>query len=119
MEIIKGAQFMVYDMIIPALPFIGGYLFTYSLYRMNIIRKAIHINVWNFIVGLAFLISAGAGFLLLLLMELGIKLSISPQLLYWHVELGVTLALVTVFHIHTYWKSAKTMFFPAKKRVKT
>jgi len=50
--------------------------------------------------------SPPAGFLLLLLMELGIKLSISPQLLYWHVELGVTLALVTVFHIHTYWKSA-------------
>jgi len=62
--------------------------------------------------------SGGAGFLLLLFMEFGVKLPINPQLLYWHVELGVTLALVTIFHFHTYWKSSKTMFFPAKRRVK-
>ncbi|NYB51084.1 MAG: hypothetical protein HVN35_00755 [Methanobacteriaceae archaeon] len=109
---------MVYDMIIPALPFIGGYLLTYSLYRMNLIKKAIHINIWNLIIGLAFLISAGAGFILLIFMEFGVKLSINPELLYWHVELGVTLALVTVFHFHTYWKSARTMFIPAKRRSK-
>jgi hypothetical protein len=109
---------MVYDMILPALPFIGGYLFTYSLYRMDLIKKALHINIWNFIIGAAFLISGGAGFILLLFMEFGVKSPINPQLLYWHVELGVTLALVTIFHFHTYWKSSKTMFFPAKRRVK-
>jgi hypothetical protein len=109
---------MVYDMIISTLPFIGGYLFTYSLYRMNLIKKALHINIWNLIIGLAFLISAGAGFVLLLLMEFGVALPISPQLLYWHVELGISLALVTVFHFHTYWKSSKTMFVPAKRRSK-
>lgn len=107
---------MVYDMIIPALPFIGGYLFTYSLYKMDLIKKALHINIWNLIIGLAFLISAGAGFILLLFMEFGIKLPINPELLYWHIELGVTLVLVTVFHFHTYWKSSKTMFIAAKRR---
>lgn len=107
---------MVYDMITPALPFIGGYLLTYSLYRMNLIKKAVHVNIWNLVVGLAFLVSAGAGFILLLFLEFGVKLPISPELLYWHVELGVTLALVTIFHIHTYWKSTKTMFIPAKRR---
>lgn len=106
---------MVYDMILPALPFLGGYLLTYSLYRKNLIKKALHINIWNLIIGLAFLISAGAGFILLLFMEMGVKLPVSPQLLYWHVELGVTLALVTIFHIHTYWKSSKRMFMAAKK----
>ena len=110
---------MVYDMILPALPFIGGYLFTYSLYKMDIIKKALHVNIWNFIIGMAFLISAGAGFILLLFLEFGVKLPINPQLLYWHVELGISLALVTIFHIHTYWKSARTMFIPAKRRVKT
>jgi len=107
---------LFYDIILPAIPFIGGYLLTYSLYRLKLIKKALHINIWNLIIGLAFLISAGAGFILLLLMEFQVKLPISPELLYWHVELGITLALVTVFHFHTYWKSAKTMFVAAKRR---
>ncbi|NYB51402.1 MAG: hypothetical protein HVN35_02395 [Methanobacteriaceae archaeon] len=107
---------MVYDMILPAMPFIVGYLFTYALYRLNMIKKAIHINLWNMIIGLAFLISAGAGFTLLVMLELGVSLPISQPLLYWHVELGVTLALVTIFHFHTYWKSSRTMFIPAKRR---
>lgn len=110
---------MVYDMILPAAPFIGGYLLTYSLYRMKLIKKALHINIWNLIIGLAFLISAGAGFVLLLLMEFGVTLPISPQLLYWHVELGITLALITIFHFHTYWKTSKIMFTGAKRRSRT
>jgi hypothetical protein len=107
---------MVYDVIIPAIPVIGGYLSTYSLYRLNIIRKSLHINIWNLIIGAAFIISAGAGFLLLVLLDLGVALPISPQLLYMHVELGITLALVTLFHFHTYWKSSRTIFVPAKKK---
>lgn len=107
---------MIYDMIIPTLPFIVGYLFTYSLYRLNLIKKAIHINVWNLIILVSFIVSGGAGFILIILLELGVALPISPQLLYWHVELGLTLALVTIFHFHTYWKSSRTMFFPAKRR---
>jgi hypothetical protein len=107
---------MVYDMIIPAIPVIVGYLFTYSLYRLNLIRKSLHINIWNLIIGAVFAISAGAGFLLLILLDFGVALPISPQLLYWHVELGITLALVSVFHFHSYWKSARAIFFPAKRR---
>jgi hypothetical protein len=107
---------MVYDMILPALPFVGGYLFTYSLYRLDFIKKSLHVNIWNFIIGAAFLISAGAGFLLMVLMDFGIPLPISPQLLYWHVELGITLALVTIFHFHAYWKTTKAMFRGVKRR---
>ncbi len=109
---------MVYDIILPAIPFIGGYALTYSLYKLDIIKRSIHINVWNLIILLAFIISGGAGFILLILMELGIKMPINQPLLYWHVELGVTLALVTIFHVHTYWKSARTMFVAAKRRSK-
>ncbi|WP_416182767.1 hypothetical protein [Methanobacterium sp.] len=91
-------------------------MFTYSLYRLNLIKKAMHINVWNLIILLAFIVSGGAGFILLILLELGVSLPISPQLLYWHVELGLTLALVTIFHLHTYWKSSKKMFISEKRR---
>lgn len=101
---------MVYDTLIPSIPFLIGYLSTYTLYRKGLIRKIIHVSVWNFIILVAFMISGGAGLLLILLLELGMKLPISPQLLYWHVELGVTLAIVTLFHLHIYWKTFRSMF---------
>lgn len=110
---------MIYDMIIPTLPFIVGYLFTYCLYKLNLIKKAIHINVWNLIILGAFIVSGGAGFILVILLELGVSLPLSLQFLYWHVELGLTLALVTIFHLHTYWKSSRTLFIPAKRRSRT
>ena len=96
---------MVYDMILPALPFIGGYLFTYSLYKMDIIKKALHVNIWNFIIGMAFLISAGAGLVLLGLVEYGIALPISQELLYWHVQFAIAMFWIAIFHIHSYWMS--------------
>jgi len=107
---------MIYDMILPIIPFIGGYLLTYSLYKRGVIRKSVHISLWNLILLLAFLISGGAGFILTILLEFGISLPVNQPFLFWHVELGVTLVLVTVFHLHTYWKSTKTMFISPKRR---
>ncbi len=101
---------MVYEIILPSIPFLAGYLGTYSLYKRNFIRKSFHINLWNLIIGIAFLISAGGGFLLLILLEFGIKLPINFELMYWHVELGITLAVVAVFHHHVYIKGTKRMF---------
>ncbi len=109
---------MVYETIIPSIPFIAGYLGTYVLYKKDVIRKITHVNVWNFILFSAFLITAVAGFLLMILLELGILSSLNLGLLYWHVELGITMALITVFHIHTYWKSTKKTVL-GKKRVRS
>jgi hypothetical protein len=107
---------MGYDILLPSLTVIGSYLGTYTLYKGGLIKKSLHVNVWNLIIGLAFLISGGAGFVLLVLMDLKVALPISPQLLYWHVELGITLAFVTLFHFHAYWKSARNMFSKVKRR---
>ena len=110
---------MVYDMLLPSLPFIIGYLGTYFLYRGGFIRRSVNVNIWNLIICFAFIVSGGAGFILLVLLELGIISPISLPLLYWHVELGLTLALVTVFHFHTYWKTSKRMFTINKRRLKS
>lgn len=110
---------MSYEVLIPTLPFLGGYFITYTLYRSKIIKKVLHINLWNFIIGLAFLIAGGAGFLLIILIELGTITPINHMLMYWHVEVGISLTLITIFHFHSYWKSAKTMFIPVKRRFKS
>jgi hypothetical protein len=110
---------MAYDIFFPSIPVIAGYLITYTLYKGDLIRKSLHVSLWNFILGAAFLICGGAGFILLILLDMGIKLPISTQLLYWHVELGLTLVLVTIFHFHVYWKSSRYLFSRIKKRSDT
>lgn len=109
---------MSYDIFLPSIPVIVGYLGTYILYKTGIIKKKIHVNIWHFIICVAFLISGGAGFLLVLLLDAGISIPINAQLLYWHVELGVTLVIVTIFHFHIYKKGFKAMLGLKKKGAK-
>ncbi len=101
---------MVYETVIPSIPFLGSYLITYTLYKTGLIKKSIHVNLWNFILFCAFLVTALAGFVLMVLLELGIITSFNLGLLYWHVEFGITMAMVTVFHIIIYWKSTRRLF---------
>lgn len=108
---------MVYETVIPSIPFVAGYIVTYTLYKAGLIKKSIHVNLWNFILFSAFLVTALAGFVLMVLLELGIITSINLGLLYWHVEFGITMALVTVFHIIIYWKSTRRLF--TGKRVRS
>lgn len=110
---------MSYEIFLPSIPIIMGYLGTYILYKTGIIKKKIHVNIWHFIICAAFLISGGAGFLLVLLLDAGIAIPINAQLLYWHVELGVTLVIVTIFHFHIYRKGFRAMFGLKNKGVKS
>lgn len=104
---------MGYDILIPSIPIIIGYLTTYTCYKKNLIKKRFHINIWNLAILLTFLVSGLGGFLLMILLDLGLTSPISGQLLYWHVEFGVTMILVGLFHIHTYWNSTKKLLNPA------
>ncbi len=109
---------MVYEILIPIIPFLGFYSVTYALYKIGFIKKAIHVHLWNIIILIAFLISGGAGFLVMILMEAGYVSPINFELMYWHVELGITLALVSLFHFHIYWKSTRKMFMGNKRSCK-
>lgn len=103
----------IYNMLLPTIPIVIGYLVTYFLYRKGFIKKSVHVNIWNLIICCAFIISAGAGFILLVLLELKIisqvSLLTSPinlTLLYWHTEIGLTLVLVAILHHHSYLKTS-------------
>lgn len=88
--------------ILPAIPVTGLYMVTYLLYRTGFIGRALHVNLWNLVILLAFTISGIGGFVLMLLTEAGVKFYLNPQLLYWHVEAGIALIPLTVFHFHCY-----------------
>ena len=85
---------MSYDTLIPSIPIIISYLISYTCYKKNLIKKRLHINIWNLAMLLTFIVSGLGGFL------------------FWHVEFGITMLFVGLFHLHTYWKSTKKMLNP-------
>ncbi len=98
---------MVYDILNPSLAIIGAYLLTYGLHKGGLLGKRSHVNLWNFILLIGFMISGIGGFILLLSLENGINSPLNHQLLYWHVEAGIGLVLVTILHFHCYNGSIK------------
>jgi hypothetical protein len=97
---------MSYDIIPISIILLVAYLGSYLLYRNNYIKKSTHIRLWNILILLTFLVSAGAGLILLILAEYGIALPISQSLLYWHVQFAIAMFWIALFHIHSYWISS-------------
>lgn len=96
---------MTYEIITYSLAPILAYMGSFSLYKLKMIRKALHIRLWNILLLISFLISAGFGMLVLFRLEYGIDIPSSGVLNFWHVEVGVALFVISVLHIHSYWKS--------------
>ena len=95
---------MTYDLITISIPLILAYCASYILYHKNHIKRSFHIRLWNILILITFLVSLGAGLTLLSLVEYGIALPISQTLLYWHIEFGIAMFWIAIFHIHSYWK---------------
>jgi small-conductance mechanosensitive channel len=96
---------MTYDLLTISIILIIVYMGSYIFYHKDYIKKSTHIRLWNILILITFLISAGAGLVLLGLVEYGIALSISQELLYWHVQFAIAMFWIAIFHIHSYWMS--------------
>ncbi|MFH0862199.1 MAG: hypothetical protein V1875_04135 [Candidatus Altiarchaeota archaeon] len=58
-----------------------------------------HRMVWNLMLLLTFAVSAFLGILLVLRINYGILLPLPFNMLYWHVEAGIAMAIISAFHI--------------------
>jgi hypothetical protein len=86
------------------------YLITLYLSRIKKIRLSDHRKIWNFILLITFLVSGIFGIILALIISYGIRLSFYSDLLFWHVEFGIAMAIISIFHISWYIKYFKKMF---------
>lgn len=89
---------------------IGGYLFTYFLFKKGILKRNKHRRIWNLLVTAGYLGSGLTGVLLTLMINLGIRTALNPSITFWHVELSVLMVIGTLIHLHIYWKPFKNMF---------
>jgi hypothetical protein len=89
------------------------YGLSYLLSTKHIIKVVVHRRIWNIILLVSTMISALLGLLLILGIDFGIDISFPFNSLFWHVEAGIAMGLVAVFHIAWHWRYFQKMLKPA------
>lgn len=89
---------------------IGGYLFTYYLFRKGILKPQKHYRIWNLLLVGGYLGTGITGVLLTLMINLGISTIYNPTINYWHAELSILMVVGTIIHLHLYKKPFKNIF---------
>jgi hypothetical protein len=94
-------------------------VFLYGLTWILAARKKItviaHRKIWNTALLLYALVSCLLGILLVVRIETGFELSLPFDLLFWHVEAGIAMSLITLFHVA--WHRKYFLKFFNKARV--
>ena len=86
------------------------YLISLYLSRIKKIKVSQHRKIWNVILLITFLVSGIFGIILAILISYGIRLDFYSDLLFWHVEFGIAMAIISIFHISWYWKYFRRIF---------
>ncbi len=83
-------------------------IFLYSLSSLAVKKKYItivdHRKIWNIFLLITFLVSAILGIMLVLRINFGWFMDFYAFMLYWHVEFGSAMAIISMFHISWHWR---------------
>lgn len=75
------------------------YALTLALVRLKAIGLLLHRRIWNVLLLLSFLASGLLGLLLVIRINWGWTIALPFNMLYWHVETGTAMALISFIHI--------------------
>jgi hypothetical protein len=80
------------------------YALTWTLAVKKLLRNMLHRKIWNSVLLVSMMISALLGIFLILAIDFNIKIALPFDMLFWHVEAGIALGIVGIFHIIWHWR---------------
>ncbi len=80
------------------------YAVSFVLYKTKLIRVTTHRKVWNVLLLVTFLTTAVFGLILAIRRDYLLLFSSPVNLLFWHVEAGVVMTVVSLFHLSWHLK---------------
>ncbi len=98
---------MSYEFVPVSLIIIILYAISYLLYKEDVIAEAMHAKIWNITIFVIGLVLAVIGLLISIFAEYGMSISVNALLVFWHVEIGIVLFIIALFHIHLHWDRFK------------
>ena len=103
-------QKSVYHLLPVFLYLIVLYATSCILSKKKIISVVNHRKIWNFLLLITFLISGILGILLIIEINFGTTILPWFNILFWHVEAGIAMFAISIFHIFSHWAYFKSMF---------
>jgi hypothetical protein len=103
-------QKSVYHLLPISLFLIVLYAISHVLSKKKIISVVNHRKIWNFLLLITFLISGTLGILLIIKINFGITALPWLNVLFWHVEIGIAMFAISIFHIFWHWAYFKNAF---------
>ena len=87
----------------------GAYGITWVLSNRRIMSIKMHRRIWNVVLLIATVISALLGIYLILEIDFDVSVSLPFDPLFWHVEAGIAMGMIAVFHIAWHWRYFEKM----------
>ena len=85
------------------------YITSHILSKKNKISVSKHRRIWNILLLATFLISGILGILLVIRINFGINFPLPFNILFWHVEFGIAMSIISMFHIAWHWNYFKNI----------
>lgn len=86
------------------------YFATWFLAKKKKIKLLTHRRIWNNLLLITFLIAGLTGIYLVLRINYGFVINFPFNALYWHVEMGIAMSIITIFHTAWHWRYFASMF---------
>lgn len=80
------------------------YLITYLIYDNKNIKRRTFKQIWSIVLVGSFLFSGISGIILSILSDYNLIFPLDFNLLFWHVEISIIMAVVSIIHIHIHYK---------------
>ena len=96
---IQKSSKMPYDLIFLSVILILAYIISHILSKEKIIKVVTHKRIWNVLLLLSFLVVGITGILLVIRINYGFTANPPFNIMYWHVEVGIVMTLISIFHI--------------------
>ena len=100
---------MTYHLIPISLFLIIFYAITRILSKKKIISIINYRKIWNVLLLISFLISGILGIILIIKINFGIKFLLPFNILFWHVEIGIVMFVICMFHVIERWSYFKNL----------
>lgn len=88
------------------------YLLTYFLSSKGVLKKSSHKKIWNGLLLMTFLVGGIFGLLLVIAINYDVFKPTFRALMYWHVEVGIAMSFISIFHIFWHIKYFRNLLKP-------
>jgi len=85
------------------------YIVSHILSKKKVISVVNHRKIWNILLLATFLASGIFGILLVIRINFGIAIPLPFNILFWHVEIGIAMVAISIFHIIWHWAYFKSL----------